>query len=235
MPKNKSYCTDENWPGRPDCKHCAIRGTVLFSVLGEAELEQALTNIENGWHEAGHELFTQHDAPAYIYTVRSGCVKMVHTFDEGTTRIVRLHYGGDAIGLEALLGDPCRHSAVVMQKADICRIPVTVIHKLKAHNAQLYEQLLQRWQSSLEEADSFITDLNTGPAESRLARLLLKLDLHREQRSIPKLLREDIAAIIGVTTETASRLMADFRRRKLVVDGENRSLRCDTVALKSML
>ena len=122
-----------------------------------------------------------------------------------------------------------------MQKADICRIPVAVIHKLKAKNAQLYDQLIQRWQSSLEEAESFITELNTGPAESRLARLLLKLDMHSERHHLPKLLREDIASIIGVTTETASRLMADFRRRELVADGENRSMRCDTTALKRLL
>lgn len=235
MSTKKPYCTDENWPGRPDCKHCAIRGTVLFSVLSDAELEKALLKIDNGRFETGHELFSQHDHPAYIYTVRSGCVKMVHTLDDGTCRIVRLHYRGDAIGLEALLGEPYRHSAIVMQKADLCRIPVGVIHSLKQGNPQLYEQLIQRWETSLEEAECFITDLNTGHAESRLARLLLKLDMHSEQGRIPKLLREDIAAIIGVTTETASRLMADFRRRALVADVEGRGMRCDTVALKGLI
>jgi CRP-like cAMP-binding protein len=235
MSKKKPYCTDEDWPGRPDCKHCAIRGTVLFSALNDAELEQALLKVDNGWFETGHELFSQHDDSAYIYTVRSGCVKMVHTLDDGACRIVRLHYRGDAIGLEALLGEPYRHSAIVMQRADICRIPVSVVHTLKARNAQLYEQLIQRWESSLEEAECFITDLNTGHAETRLARLLLKLNMHSEQNHIPRLLREDIAAIIGVTTETASRLMADFRRRALVADVEGRGMRCDTVALKNLI
>lgn len=235
MSKKKPYCTDEDWPGRPDCKHCAIRGTVLFSALDDAELEQALLKVDNGWFETGYELFSQHDDSAYIYTVRSGCVKMVHTLDDGVCRIVRLHYRGDAIGLEALLGEPYRHSAIVMQKADICRIPVSVVHTLKARNAQLYEQLIQRWESSLEEAECFITDLNTGHAETRLARLLLKLNMHSEQNNIPRLLREDIAAIIGVTTETASRLMADFRRRALVADVEGRGMRCDTVALKNLI
>ena len=235
MSKKKPYCTDEDWPGRPDCKHCAIRGTVLFSALNDAELEQALLKVDNGWFETGHELFSQHDDSAYIYTVRSGCVKMVHTLDDGACRIVRLHYRGDAIGLEALLGEPYRHSAIVMQRADICRIPVSVVHTLKACNAQLYEQLIQRWESSLEEAECFMTDLNTGHAETRLARLLLKLNMHSEQNHIPRLLREDIAAIIGVTTETASRLMADFRRRALVADVEGRGMRCDTVALKNLI
>jgi CRP-like cAMP-binding protein len=160
---------------------------------------------------------------------------MVHRLGDGSCRIVRLHYRGDAIGLEALLGEPYRHTAIVLQKADLCRIPVSVIRKLEKTNADLYQQLMQRWQASLDEAESFITDLNTGTAETRLARLLLKLDKHNGGRCIPDLLREDIASIIGVTTETASRIMADFRRRKWVWNEETRHLRCDAEALKKLV
>jgi CRP/FNR family transcriptional regulator, anaerobic regulatory protein len=236
MRKNKAYCTDENWSGRTDCKHCAIRSTVLFSVLSEAELEDALREIDNQWVEAGSELFFQDTKGQYVYTVRSGCVKMVHEIGDGSCyRIVRLHYRGDTFGLEALLGEPYRHSAIVLQKADICRIPVSTVQTLRTRNLQLYKQLILRWQATLDEAEHFLVDLNTGHAESRLARLLLKLDAHNERHLIPDLLREDIAAIIGVTTETASRLMADFRRRKLVCDETNRQMRCDPGALKSLI
>jgi CRP-like cAMP-binding protein len=194
-----------------------------------------LLEIDNRWCEADSELFAQDCRDNYVYTIRSGCVKMVHRLDDGSGRIVRLHYRGDAIGLEALLGEPYRHTAVVLEKADVCRIPVNVVRTLQDRNPDLYQQLMQRWQASLDEAESFITDLNTGTAETRLARLLLKLDSHNCGRSIPDLLREDIASIIGVTTETASRLMADFRRRKLVWNEENRYLRCDAEALRNLV
>jgi len=234
MTKNKAYCTDEHWPGRSNCVHCAIRGTVLFSVLTESELGETLRDIDNQWYEAGHELYAQGNKGEDIYTIRAGCVKMVHTLDDGNRRIVRMHYRGDAIGLQSVLGQRNRNSAIVLQKADICRIPVSVIHALKKRNPQIYEQLMLRWQASLDEAESFITELGTGHAETRLARLLLKLDAHSERHCIPNLLREDIAAIIGVTTETASRLMADFRRRKLVAETDGRGMHCDRDALKSL-
>ena len=235
MAKYKSYCTDEKWPGRPDCRHCAIRDTVLFSVLNDDELGEALQGVDNQSHETGCELYSQGDRAGYIYTVRSGCLKMVHTLDDGSRRIVRMHYRGDATGLVALLGEPYRNSAVVLQKADICRIPVGVIHTLKQRNVQIYEQLMRRWQESLDEAESFITELGTGQAETRLARLLLKLDAHSERHCIPNLLREDIAAIIGVTTETASRLMAEFRRRKFISETDDRGMRCDRAALENLI
>jgi len=235
MTKKKAYCTDEKWPGHPDCVHCAIRGTVLFSVLNDAELEEALQDIDNRWYETGDQLFSQGATAGHVYTIRTGCVKMVHALGDGNRRIVRMHYRGDAIGLESVLGQSHHNSAIIMQKADICRIPVSVIHVLKKRNPQIYEQLMRRWQNNLEEAESFITELGTGHAEARLARLLLKLDAHSERNCIPNLLREDIAAIIGVTTETASRLMADFRRRKFILDKEDHGIHCDRDALKSLI
>ena len=235
MTKQKPYCTDEDWQGRADCVHCAIRGTVLFSVLKDAELEDALLSIDNQWNEVDCELFEQGAREEYVYTVRAGCVKMVHRLADGTSRIVRLHWRSDAIGLEAALGEPYRHSAIVLQKADVCRIPVSIIRTLEARNPEVYRQLMKRWQASLDEAESFITDLNTGPAEARLARLLLKLHAHRQSDCAPDLRREDIAAIIGVTVETASRIMADFRRRKLVWTEEDRQLRCDAEGLKKLV
>ena len=234
MPKIKPYCTDEKWHGRADCEHCAIRSTVLFSVLTKEQLEDALLEIDNKLCEPDSELFWQDARDSHVYTIRSGCVKMVHKLDDGSNRIVRLHYRGDAVGLEALLGEPYRHTAAVLQRADVCRIPVSVIRTLEDRNPDLYQQLMQRWQTSLDEAESFITDLNTGTAEARLARLLLKLDAHSGGQCIPNLLREDIAGIIGVTTETASRLMADFRRRKLVWNAEKRHLSCDADALRKL-
>jgi len=235
MHRTKPYCTDESWHGRADCHHCAIRGTVLFSVLSEAELDRALLDIDNQCFEGGTEVFSQDANDGHVYTVRAGCLKLVHKLEDGSSRIVRMHYPGDAVGLEALLGQSYRNSAVVMQKADICRIPVRVIQALELNNPRLHEQLMRRWQSSLDEAESFITDLNTGHAERRLAKLLLKLATHSERTCIPNLLRDDIAAIIGVTTETASRLMADFQRRKLIKDKDGRTMKCDQEGLKNLI
>ncbi len=95
----------------------------------------------------GTNCYAQGIKGGHVYTIRAGCVKMVHALDDGGRRIVRLHYRGDAIGLQSVLGQPHRNSAIVLQKADICRIPVSVIHALKQRNPQIYEQLMRRWQS----------------------------------------------------------------------------------------
>jgi CRP-like cAMP-binding protein len=235
MLKTKPYCTDENWHGRPDCKHCMIRSSVLFAVLNDAEIEEALLAVRNGLFEPGFELFAQGGRDGDLYAIRAGCVKMVHNVGVGVSRIVRLHWRGEVVGLEALLNEPYRHSAVVLQKADVCRIPVSLVHALASRNPELSYQIMRQGQVSLDAVESGITDLNSGTGETRLAQLLLKFDAHSGGQCIPDMKREDIASIIGVTTETASRLMADFRRRKLVWNEEGRNMRCDAEALKKLV
>jgi CRP/FNR family transcriptional regulator len=76
--------------------------------------------------------------------------------------------------------------------------------------------LLQRWQQLVDQADHFIVALSTGPAEARMARLLLTLACHspHPEHLLPS--REDMGALLGITTETASRVIAEFKRRGLL-------------------
>jgi len=74
---------------------------------------------------------------------------------------------------------------------------------------------------------------SSSPAQQRLARLLLKLaSLHREGRCVA-LLRSDLGSLLGVSMETASRLMAGFRRQGLI-RGERGELICDTAGLRQV-
>jgi CRP/FNR family transcriptional regulator, anaerobic regulatory protein len=68
----------------------------------------------------------------------------------------------------------------------------------------------------VDQADHFIVALSTGPAETRMARLLLTLGCHspHPENMLPS--REDMGALLGITTETASRVIAEFKRRGLI-------------------
>jgi hypothetical protein len=207
MHKTKPHCTDESWHGRADCRHCAIRSTVLFSILSEAELDRALLEIDNQCFESGSEVFSQDANDGYVYTVRVGCLKMVTSWRTAAAAscacISRRRRWPRT--LWPTLPAFCLSHA----KADICASR-SASQALELKNPH---PMSNRCWQSLDEAESFITDLNTGHAERRLAKLLLKLATHSERNGFPDLLRDDIAAIIGVTTETASRLMADFRHQ----------------------
>ena len=90
-----------------------------------------------------------------------------------------------------------------------------MIEKLDRESPRLHKQVLSRWHQVVMESDNWLTQMTTGSARERVARLCLFLhDQKSDTCQLPG--REDIGAMLGITTETASRIIADFRRIDLI-------------------
>lgn len=209
---NHSYCTDASWLGRADCRHCDIRGTMLFSSLSEHELSGMLQPIDNLVLPTKATLYSEGVDGDAVYTIRRGLVRLVHYAPNGTRRIVRLLKAGSVSGMEILVGSHYHHSAEAVTDTDLCRIPAKVVAQLESRNPALHQALMVRWQNSVDEADSVITELSTGTAQARAARFLLQAACDEQRTASHHLSREDIAALLGLTVETVSRTFAEFKR-----------------------
>ena len=229
----KPNCTNVEWQGRAKCEACEVRNFVLFSGLSPRELDTILKPIDN-LHVPQHAvLYEQKTAAPSVYTVRSGLIKLKIDLSNGGQRIVRLLRAGDVAGLETLVDEHYHHSAIALQDADVCRIPREVVMHLDQTSPTVHQALLQRWQKSVDQADHFLTALSTGPAEARMARLLITLGCTRKHpETMPG--REDMGALLGITTETASRIMADFKRRGLVNTEKGNEAVCDHAGLAKL-
>jgi len=207
-----SYCTDATWAGRADCRHCDIRGTMLFSALSEGELSGILQPIDNMKLPAKAVLYREGDAGDGVFTLRRGLLRLVHYAPNGTRRIVRLLKTGSVAGMEILVNSHYHHTAEAVSDTDLCRIPAGVITQLERHNPALHQALMVNWQNSVDEADSVITELSTGSAQARAARFLLQVACDDKLAECHHLSREDIASLLGLTVETVSRMLAEFKR-----------------------
>ncbi len=219
MKPSLSYCTDATWVGRADCQHCDIRGSMLFSYLSESDLSGLMRPVDNLLLPAKATLYREGDAGDGIFTIRRGLVRLVHYAPNGTRRIVRLLKAGSVTGLEVLVDSRYHHTAEAVCDTDLCRIPVGVITQLESHNAAMHTALMVRWQCNLDEADAVITQLSTGGAQARAARFLLQVFNDKQPTPCHRLSREDIAALLGITVETVSRLFADFKRKGWLTEG----------------
>jgi len=229
----KPNCTNVEWQGRAKCDVCEVRNYVLFSGLSLHELDHILKPIDNLYVPQHAVLYEQGAAAPSIYTVRSGLLKLKVGLPNGGQRIVRLLRPGDVAGLETLVGERYHHSAIALQDADICRIPREVVMHLDQTSPAVHQALLLRWQKSVDQADHFITELSTGPADARMARLLIMLGCTRKHtETLPG--REDMGALLGITTETASRIMADFKRRGLVRSDKGNDVVCNHAGLTQL-
>lgn len=222
----KPNCTNPEWVGRAKCAACEVRNFVLFSGLKTHELDSILQPIDN-LHAAQHAVLYEKDTVApSVYTVRSGLIKLKIDLPNGGQRIVRLLRQGDVTGMETLLGERYHHTAIALQDSDVCRIPREVLMRLDQTSPSVHQALLQRWQRTVDQADHFIVALSTGPAEGRMARLLITLGCVGDHpETLPS--REDMGALLGITTETASRIVAEFKRRGLVHTNHGNEVVCD--------
>jgi len=208
----------EAWKGEADCLNCALRNSVLFAELNESDFEKIHKPIDQFILPAGSTLYHATDDANYMYTIRSGVIKLYQQLPDGNQRIVRLGFKTDVIGLEALLKPNYKHDAIVLSDIEVCRLPVSVINQLSNENLTLHKELLKRWQRALNDADSWLTQLTTGSAKQRMANLLLKLAEKFDTDKCELFNREDIGSMLDLTTETASRTIAEFKRNKLIVN-----------------
>ena len=233
----RNYCTDTTWQGRAACKHCNIRHLMTLSGLPEQSFRKVLSPIDNICFPSAAVLFEQGQCDKGIFSVRNGIIKLLSLTADGTQRIVRLLGRGSAIGLELLDADEgYRHTAIALTPVDVCHIPLETLQQLDARYPQLCQEIRARLQEDLDQADQWIVTLGSGPARKRIAWLLLLMVEHGNDpnHEIELLSREDMAAIIGTTVETASRIIADLKRRDILhKSGAHRCL-CDVAALEAI-
>jgi CRP-like cAMP-binding protein len=214
----KKISLREAWSGAADCLHCALRNTVLFSGLAEDDFARIHDPIDQFTLQPGTTLYNAQDTGSFLFTIRSGALKLVQYLGDGTQRIVRIVRATDVLGLEALLHSPYHHDAIALQTTEVCRFPARLVNELGRENPNLHRELMARWQRALSEADAWLTELSTGAARQRVARLLLRLVRDRESSACQLFSREDMGAMLGITTETTSRTIAEFKRQSLLVE-----------------
>ncbi len=223
------------WSGVADCSRCTLRESVLFAGLNEGDFEKIHQPINQFALQPGKALYHAGDSGDSIYTIRSGVVKLVQYLADGSQRIVRLVKTADVSGLEALVDKPYAHDAIVLHPTEVCCLPVDTVKRLSKDNPNLHLELLNRWQRALSEADAWLTELSTGSARERVARLLLRLIDGNADRECLLFGREDIGAMLGITTETASRSIAEFKRQGLLTDIGGNRYRVDLAKIEDLL
>ena len=226
---------DHAWNGTAKCTDCAIRNMVLFADLEQSDFNLIHRPINELHLKKKEILYREGDQPQHIYTIRSGMIKLVHYLADGSFRIVRLLRPGDVIGLEALDNKNYLQHAIVLEAASLCQIPVKEIENINQRSPRLFKQLNNRWQRVISDADLWITSFTTGFAKQRVAHLLLYIanNGNGEQCFLPG--REDIGAILSITTETASRIMAEFKREGTIETLPSHYAKLDTEALKQAI
>lgn len=193
-------------------------------VCSEVSLDELIdfhTGIEDFDYGHGAALFNMGAPTEGVYCIRHGAVKMVKYDPAGNQRIIRVLRKGDIAGIESAFLDHYEHTAVAVGEVRACRVPIEYFRGFVAKHGGLQMRLLQTSQEKLRETESWLSELTVGtlPARTRMARLLLRLRVTNEDERIHRFGVEDMAAILGITPETVSRVVSELVREGILVKG----------------
>ena len=230
----KLIASNEAWTGIADCKNCRLRQSALFADLTEEDFAKIHSPVDQYDYGEGATIYRAGDSSSAMFTIRSGLVKLVQYLPDGTQRIVRLLRAGDVTGLECFAGNQYLHDAIALHNTQLCRLPVEDVRRLAQGNPKLFNEVMSRWKMALADADFWLTGFTTGSARQRVARLLIRLS-DKEAGNMCRLFgRGDLGDILGITTETASRIMAEFKRQGLIVENTQNTFQCNLAELQKL-
>lgn len=203
------------------CQSCQIRHLGVLARLPAEHLGQ----IAQTFHPhvitfGGQEtLYYQGDSAQYAYTVRSGFVKLLSMLPDGRTHIVRVLHAGDLFGFEGIVGGKYAHTAMALAKVEVCRFAINELIAVKQEYPEVDSVLTQRWIQSLTRAEDMLVELGAKKTGERLGAFLV-----RWCETAPKgiegwvplpLSRVEIGELLGMTVETVSRALSEWKRQGL--------------------
>ncbi|WPQ64171.1 MULTISPECIES: Crp/Fnr family transcriptional regulator [Chitinophaga] len=196
-------------------------GSILFKAE-KCNLEEIDAAKVCSTYKKGEVVFQEGTYPFGIYCVNTGKIKLSHSGDDGREQIVRLAKPGDIIGYKALLSaERYTASAIALDDSSVCFIPKDLFMSILQKDANLSFEMMRIIASELRKAETKITHLAQKPVRERLAETLLfiKETYGVEQDGTTlnvRLSREEIANLVGTATESAIRLLSEFKKDGLI-------------------
>ncbi|MDE3018299.1 MAG: Crp/Fnr family transcriptional regulator [Nitrospirota bacterium] len=205
------------------CEYCTCRSASVLCNLPASGLA-SLTRITHRFHYGPREtVFYEGHACLGLYLLSAGKVKLTRSSVRGERRIVRILTAGQLLETHAFQNDALHLvTCETLDASQICLIEREGYVALVRQDPQLAVSLIHLLSGELQRQQTERDSLLFQSARERLATLLLEL-VHRFGRETGDtvelqlaLKREELAELLGVTMETAIRLLSTFRREGLV-------------------
>ncbi|SEB74725.1 cAMP-binding domain of CRP or a regulatory subunit of cAMP-dependent protein kinases [Tenacibaculum sp. MAR_2009_124] len=204
------------------CEQCIVRKFNSLKALTKDELVRVSSCKTSKYLKKGDMLFDEGEHINGVYCIKSGVCKVSKMSDNGRDQIVNLVKHGDLIGERSLVNNEVSNlKAVAVNDMEVCFIPKEEVLRDLEKNPNFTMSVLKNMAISLKNADNVIVDMAQKTVKQRLAATLLFLEdqfARDEEGDVMEMnfSREDIANIIGTATESAIRLLSEFKKKKLI-------------------
>jgi CRP/FNR family transcriptional regulator, cyclic AMP receptor protein len=196
----------------------------LLSGLPEHLSANLFTRATPVGLNADEVLFLAGDSGDGCYRVEEGLLKVTMMSRAGNERILAFLGSGAIVGeLSIIDGLPRSASVVAVRDAKLSFLSRAAFEEFAQRHPEVYKSLVTMIATRLRETDAVIAAGSFLPLRGRVALTLLELahDFGQDVGSGRVVIRQkigqsDLAAMAGIARENVSRILNDWKRRKLV-------------------
>ncbi len=228
------------------CLSCPVRNRSIFSDLPEESLNLSIKNFHTSVlsYDSGESIFLQgENSSESAYTLRKGLIKITKSLPDGRVQIVRILVAGDLFGFDGLADETYNHTATALTNCEVCRLPLADLAEVRKNNPKVDSSIMSRLIKNLRQTEDMLLELGAKKASEKLASFILSLsqsDIRSElnkndeiQWVVLPLSRSEIGALLGLTIETVSRFLSDWKRRGFIKESRGNIQIIDADGLKA--
>jgi CRP/FNR family cyclic AMP-dependent transcriptional regulator len=200
------------------------RSPSVLSGLPKQLTEQLFTGASKMKVAGDQTLFMAGDSGDGCYYIISGLLKVTMVSTSGAERILAILGPGAIVGELAMLdGLPRSASVVAVRDSELQFVSRAKFEEIARKYPDVYKHLVSLLASRLRETDEVIAAESFLPLKGRVAMMLLELADHFGDdvgagRVVirHKFGQSELAAMAGIARENVNRILADWKRKKLV-------------------
>lgn len=225
--------------GMSKCESCIVKEFNSLKSLTRDELMRVSACKTAKIFRKGHVIFEEGETLNGVYCVKSGVCKLTKMSENGKDQVVKLVVKGGLLGKRSLVTEQKTNlSAVALNDMEMCFVPKSEIMDDLNKNPKFTMDVLKTMAQDLKESDESLVNMAQKSVKRRMAEILMYIhdNFGTDDDGYLSIVmsREDYASIVGTATESAIRILSQFKKEDIISTSGKRIKIEDYHALKWM-
>lgn len=203
------------------CEQCIVRQLNAMRAMNKEELKEITHAKVTRKIKKGEIIFDEGEKLNGVFCVKNGVSKLSKLSPNGKDQIVKLAAKGEVLGHRSVIAEEHTNlSATAVDDMEVCYIPKENIINSIRNNSGFAVEMLKRLAHDLKDADDVIVNMSQKNVKQRIAEtfLYIKSNFGEDEEGflLLTLSRENIANIVGTATESAIRIISEFKKEEWI-------------------
>lgn len=223
----------------PDPSWCMAE-VDIFCDLSDQEMQVIADNAPMRTYSAGELLFSPHNPVETLFILKRGRVRVFRVSEDGRALTTAIITPGTIFGEMVLLGQSMYDNfAEALDEAVVCVMSKADVHRFLLADQRIASRIAEILGTRLAEMERRLSDSVFKSVPQRIASTLCTLARESPRTGVLTrgqqitLTHEQLAALVGTSRETATKVLGEFAERGLLRLGRGRITVLDSAGINA--